>query len=81
MEYLHKEYNCRLIFTAPYSPQTNGLTESYHKIIKTCLIKSLSRHQDHWVKNLEPLFRIYRSLRLVNVPFENCALIRRRNSR
>lgn len=53
MEYLHKEYNCRLIFTAPYSPQTNGLTESYHKIIKTCLIKSLSRYQDHWVKNLE----------------------------
>ena len=28
MEYLQKEYNCHLIFTAPYSPQTNGLTES-----------------------------------------------------
>ena len=53
MEYLHEECNCRLIFTAPYSPQTNGLTESYHKVIKTCLIKSLSGQQDRWVENLE----------------------------
>ena len=53
MEYLHEEYNCRLIFTAPYSPQTNGLTESYHTVIKTCLIKSLSGQQGRWVENLE----------------------------
>ena len=53
MEYLQEQYNCHLIFTAPYSPQTNGLTESYHKAIKSYLIKSLSGHQDRWVENLE----------------------------
>ena len=31
---LHEIYNCKLIFSSPYHPQTNGLVESSHKPLK-----------------------------------------------
>ena len=47
MEEFQNKFNCRLIFTAPYRPQTNGLTESHHKGIKRHLCKTLTEKKNN----------------------------------
>ena len=42
-----------LIFSAPYHPQTNGLVESTHKVIKGALIKSINENREYWFHYLE----------------------------
>ena len=49
MEELQNKFNCRLIFTTPYHPQTNGLTESYHKAIKSYLCKTPTENKQTMV--------------------------------
>ena len=48
---LQEIHGCKLLFSAPYHPQTNGLVESTHKAIKQSLIKSLS--ENLWFHYLE----------------------------
>ena len=55
MSVLQEIYNCRLIFSAPYHPQTNGLTESYHKGVKRYLCKTLMLKKDQWSSYLEQI--------------------------
>ena len=38
---LHEAYECKLIFSTPHYPQTNGLVESSHKALKRSLVKAL----------------------------------------
>ena len=52
---LHEAYDCRLIFSALYHPQTNGLVESAHKALKRALIKSLDEKKENWVHFLEEI--------------------------
>ena len=52
---LHDTYNCKLIFSAPYHPQTNGLVESSHKSIKRSLVKSLDEKIENWSICLEEI--------------------------
>lgn len=53
MSDLQSRYNCRLIFSAPYHPQTNGLVEAYHKIIKAALCKTIEDKKEVWADYLE----------------------------
>ena len=46
-------HGCKLLFSAPYHPQTNGLVESIHKAIKQSLIKSIREKRDDWFHYLE----------------------------
>ena len=50
---LQEVHDCKLIFSAPYYPQTNGLVESAHKAIKRALIKSISEKREDWSHYLE----------------------------
>ena len=50
---LQEVHDCKLIFSAPYHPQTNGLVESAHKAIKRALIKSISEKWEDWSHYLE----------------------------
>ena len=50
---LQEVHDCKLIFSAPYHPQTNGLVESAHKAIKRALIKSISEKREDWSHYLE----------------------------
>ena len=50
---LQEAHNCKLIFTTPYHPQTNGLTESAHKAIKRSLIKLIGEKNQSWFHYLE----------------------------
>ena len=36
----------RKIYSAPYSPQSNGLIEGFHTFLKSCLAKHISRHRE-----------------------------------
>lgn len=53
MSELQSGYNCKLIFSAPYHPQTNGLVEAYHKIIKASLCKTIDDKKENWAGYLE----------------------------
>ena len=50
---LQEIHGCRLIFSAPYHPQTNGLVESTHKAIKGSLIRSMNDKREDWSYYLE----------------------------
>ena len=50
---LQEVHNCKLIFSSPYHPQTNGLVESAHKAIKRALIKSINEKREDWSHYLE----------------------------
>ena len=52
---LHDAYDCKLIFSAPYHPQTNGLVESAHKTLKRCLVKSLDEKNENWAQYFEEI--------------------------
>ena len=52
---LHEAYNCKLIFSTPYHPQTNGLVESSHKALKGSLIKTLDGEKEKWSDYLEEI--------------------------
>ena len=52
---LHNTYKCKLIFSAPYHPQNNGLFESSHKSIKRSLVKSLDEKIENWSICLEEI--------------------------
>ena len=52
---LHEFYNCKLIFSSPYHPQTNGLVESSHKALKRSLIKTLDGKKRKMVRFLEEI--------------------------
>ena len=52
---LHEAYDCKLIFSTPYHPQTNGLVESSHKSVKGSLVKSLNEKNDNWSLFLEEI--------------------------
>ena len=41
------------IFSPPYRPQSNGRIEGFHKFLKSCLAKHISRHRE-W-DNVVPL--------------------------
>ena len=45
----------RKIYSPPYRPQSNGLIEGFHKFIKSCLAKHISRHKE-W-DNVVPLVK------------------------
>ena len=36
----------RKIYSPPYRPQSNGLIEGFHKFLKSCLAKHISRHRE-----------------------------------
>ena len=50
---IHDAYDCKLIFSAPYRPQTNGLVESAYKALKRSLVKSLNEKTENWAHYLE----------------------------
>ena len=50
---LQEIHNCKLIFSSPYHPQTNGLVESAHKAIKRALIKTINEKSENWFHYLE----------------------------
>ena len=52
---LHQVYNCKLIFSTPYHPQTNGLVESSHKALKRSLVKALDEKKENWYNYLEEI--------------------------
>ena len=52
-KYLQETHNCKLIFSTPYHPETNGLVESAHKAIKRSLIKSIGEKSENWYHYLE----------------------------
>ena len=52
---MHEAYDCKLIFSIPYHPQTNGLVESSHKSIKGSLVKSLNEKNDNCSLFLEEI--------------------------
>ena len=52
---LHEAYDCKLIFSTPRHPQTNGLVESSHKSIKRSLVKSLDEEHENWSDFLEEI--------------------------
>ena len=51
--FLQDIHNCKLIFTTPYHPQTNGLVESAHKALKKSLIKLIGEKSEDWFHYLE----------------------------
>ena len=53
MKTLQNTYNCKMLLSAPYHPQTNGLDESSNKTIKRYLMKMLSTKQENWHYFLE----------------------------
>lgn len=36
----------RKIYTPPYRPQSNGIVEGFHKFLKACMVKHISRHRE-----------------------------------
>ena len=50
---LQEIHNCKLIFSSPYHPQTNGLVESAHKAIKRALVKTINEKSENWFHYLE----------------------------
>ena len=36
----------RKIYSPPYRPQSNGRIEGFHKFLKSCLAKHISRHRE-----------------------------------
>ena len=52
---LHEAYDCKLIFSTPYHPQTNGLVESSHKALKRSLVKTLDGRKENWSVYLEEI--------------------------
>ena len=36
----------RKIYSPPYRPQSNGWIEGFHKFLKSCLAKHISRHRE-----------------------------------
>ena len=36
----------RKIYLPPYMPQSNGRIEGFHKFLKSCLAKHISRHRE-----------------------------------
>ena len=52
---LHEAYDCKLIFSTPYHPQTNALVECSHKSVKGSLVKSLNDKNDNWSLFLEEI--------------------------
>ena len=53
MKTLQSTYNCKMLLSAPYHPQTNGLDESSNKTIKRYLTKMLSTKRENWHDFLE----------------------------
>ena len=52
---LQAAHNCKLIFSTPYHPQTNGLVESTHKALKRSMVKSLGEKKENWSHYLEEI--------------------------
>ena len=53
MKTLQNTYNCKMLLSAPYHPQTNGFDESSNKTIKRYLMKMLSTKRENWHDFLE----------------------------
>ena len=59
MKTLQNTYNCKMLLSAPYHPQTNGLDESSNKTIKRYLMKMLSTKQENWHYFLEQVVFLF----------------------
>jgi len=78
-----EKYRIKLLFTAAYKPDTNGVCERHNDVIKSIISKPVNENHTNWDQYI--LLRqsgrlIFRSIALLNNLLTNCCMVENHSS-